>query len=431
MTVPDPLAAAQEQLHRRRHQRRQERIAQQLPVHTDIHGRSIISRPPGSPPTSPPREVQQRDHESQPFAQCLRTSAELKAARAQREAAIALSWLPKRSVGARGNDSCPAPETARPPERTATLTLHPDLALAMLQKNLSSQGRLWLLLRHLDQAGCGWVSVAHARKRLTGQKSPLRFCGWRQMRNLLAQGDDLFWQRNAPSSSPDRIWLRSPAKVALALGVPRFSKRPVSVPLTILLEPIGTVRAHFFASFHSGRDSHRPIARQTLAKITGVGRRSQRNYEKKAGVKKQHNWALGAEYSPSEVQQRAWRHGRAVFQLKDHQGKSGPAGVAYVTWQMPNSYTGPHTPQTMNRKKRINQQLADLLNEGTTGNGEQKVEEPAFHNTGSTSRYFEHGRAAARAYNSNAGNDLYWRTAASFRQYRVWHILPAQEDLKP
>jgi hypothetical protein len=195
---------------------------------------------------------------------------------------------------------------------------------------------------------------------------------------------------------------------------------------TVLLQGIGTVRAHFFASFHSSRESQRPIARKTLTAVTGVARRSQHSYERRAGVKKQHNWAVGNAPTRSETEQRVWQHGHAVFELKDHQGKSGAAGESHLAWQLPNSYAGPHAPQAIARRKRINQQLADLFNKGMTGNGEQMVEHAIDDvHEGAATRYFEHGRAAARAYNRGARNDLYWRTPMSYRRYRVWHILPA------
>lgn len=300
----------------------------------------------------------------------------------------------------------------------------------MLQQACEAAGRVWLLLRALDSKGGGWVPVSRAREILTGHESPLRICGWRQMRNLLAQGDGVFWQRDDHRKSKARIWLRAPAKVASTLGVPRFHTKAVSVPIAVLLDGIGAVRAHFYTSYHSGRDTEKPISRQSLAKLTGVPRRSQREYEKKAGATRRQNWAVGSTHDQAEVQRRAAEHGHAIFRLDDHQGHFGAAGESYVAWQIPNSYVGPHAPQTSACKKRINRRLADLLNEGMTGNGERQVEGQTSGDESPTTRYFEHGGAASRVYNRRADNDLYWRSAKAYRRYDVWHILPGQERRK-
>lgn len=418
------MAAAQEQLYQRRQQCRQERLSKSLSVHTDSHGRTLLP-----PPNTATPNIYPPGWESQALARSLHASEARKIARRETQEALSLTWLPEHPAGATEK----APTIQHHSTKTVeahSFTLHPDLAIAMLHQNLSSPGRLWLLLRRIDEEGRGWINVSQARTRLTDIDSPLRICGWRQLRNLLAQGEGIFWQRNDQSPSPNRIWLRSPAKVAIALGLKRLHKKPVAVPLTVLLDTIGTVRAHFFASFHSGRDSNNPIARQTLADVTGVSRRTQRSYEKRARVKGQHNWAVGQAYSKKAMQQRAWQHGRAVFQLKDTNGKVGTAGKSYIAWQMPNSYSGPHKPQATTHKKRINQKLTDLLNKGITGNGERKVEEPVFQHTGSEIRYYEHGRAAARAYNRNARSDHYWRTPTAYRHRRVWHLLQAQGGAK-
>ncbi len=422
------LAAAQEQLHQRREQCRQERIAQRLPVYTDTHGRSTLPHSTINTASQPGGDYVS-GWESHALAHAMRVSDERQKAQAEAQAAMSLCWLPQLPADARstcGNPSLHA-SSVRQTEDT-TITLHPDIAIAMLQGDLSSPGRVWLLLRHLDDEGCGWVTVNRTRQALTEKQSPLRICGWRQLRNLLSEGDHIFWKRDDVPASQGRIWLQSAAKVAAALGVQRLGIRPVALPLSTLLQGIGAVRAHFYASYHSGRDSRNPIARRKLTEITGVGRRSQQNYEKKAGVKRHHNWAVGEQYSRLEAQRRSWQHGHALFQLKDYQGKSGPTGKSYLAWQLPNSFAGPHAPQTNTRRKRINRRLVDLFNQGITGNSREAVERnhPPAQGARLTTRFYEHGQAAARAYNRGATNDLYWRAAVSYRDCQVWHVLPGQ-----
>lgn len=432
--VPASLAAAQEQLHQRRLQCRQERLSQRLPVHTDTHGRSLLPLTPATDSI----ETLRPGWQSQALARTLQMNRQIREARRQQDEALARTWLPVPQSIPTPNTATPDPgegndgNTGSTPAGDETFTLYPDLALAMLQKKVAASGRLWLLLRRLDEQGRGWLVEQEARARLTERSSPLHLCGWRQLRNLLAQGDGIFWQREEPpAGAPARIWLRSPAKVAIALGVMRFNRQDVTAPLSLLLEGMATVRAHFFASFHSSRTSDKPIARRTINGLTGVSRRSQQSYETLAGVKTEQNWAVGGEYSQEEHQQRAWEHGAAVFRLDDAKGKVGSAGAAYVAWQMPNSYQGPHRPQRGHHKKRINRKLADLSNKGMTGNGEREVEKPSSPDEGLQIRYCEHGRAAARSYNRNPRSDHYWRAPRALRRYNVWHRLPAQGALKP
>ena len=311
-----------------------------------------------------------------------------------------------------------------------SVKLYPDIALGMLRQEQAATGRIWLLLRHLDDSGCGWVHIGEARKHLTHKKSALHVCGWRQLRNLLAQGENTFWQRQN-----DRIWLRSTAKVAASLGVWQLQHLPVALPLSVLKQRIGTVRAHFYASFHSGRgkesrsgkEQPRPIARDTIADITQVNRRTQRIYEKKANVQKQYNFALGEKVTAEREQERAWRQGRALFRLTDHAGKQGNPGTTYLAWQLPNNYAGPHRRQPKGQQKHINRKLTDLFRKGITGNEQKTVKgRDECH----PRRFYDNGRSAAKAYNSD-NRDIYWRSCLQPGKrglHQLWYFLPESPE---
>jgi hypothetical protein len=301
-----------------------------------------------------------------------------------------------------------------------TVKLYPDIALGMLHKELSAAGRLWLLLRHLDQEGRGWLHIAFLKHKLTNKKSKLRICGQRQMRNLLEQGRGVFWERDK-----ERIWLKSAAKVAEALEVKRLTGRPVELPVEVLLGGIRQVRAHFYASFHSGRRSTNPISRAKLEQITNVPERTQRIYEGVAGVESQQNIAVGTQHTAKEVQERAWQHGRAVFEFIDAKGQQGQAGRRYVAWQLPNSYVGCHEPSPKGRQKKINQQI-DLVNIGAQGNdldrdtSRQQVDR-LFHSN---------GLEAGKSYNRNGQDDVYWPASAQkplARSSQLWQVIPGRK----
>lgn len=294
-----------------------------------------------------------------------------------------------------------------------SVKLYPDIGVGMLRQEQAAAGRIWLLARYLDREGRGWLRIANLRHTLTHKKSALRTCGWRQLRNLLRQGEGIFWARDK-----DRVWLRSAAKVAAALGVSGLTGRPVAVPVQALTESIGTVRAHLYAGFHSGREReerYKPIARDTLAQLTGVGRRSQIIYEQEAGIDVQHNFAVGEPVTAeAAVQERAWRNGQATFVLYDDKGQQGRPGREYVAWQLPNTYGGCHQRCRKGKQQQINRELAGLVEKGGPGNGEETIEK----------RYFPNGKLAAAAATRHPGRDIYWRRRrVRSGRYDVWQIL--------
>jgi hypothetical protein len=322
-------------------------------------------------------------------------------------------------------DSAPVTETGNDnlwkAPTAVFLRVYPDIALGILRREQAAPARVWYLLRHLDVAGCGQIAERTARHHLARQESPLRLCGWRQLRNLLNRGEGLFWERQN-----GRIWLRSLAKVAAALGLTRLQGRPVAVPLAHFLQGIGRFRAHLYATFHSGRGSDEqiadPIARQTLAGLSHVPPRTQRLYEKRAKVKKQANFALGERVTPVASQHKGWEKGQALFHFTDHQGQHGPAGVTYLAWQLPNSYSGPHRQHSSGHQQRLNQAIVDLLQIGMTGNDDSLVERPLRQR-----RYCKHGKVAARLYNRSAKNDLFWPTPG---RDSIWYVFEKRSQTR-
>jgi hypothetical protein len=255
------------------------------------------------------------------------------------------------------------------------------LALGILRRKKAAPGRVWLLLRHHDAQGRGRIPTSEAAHLLTGDSSPLRVCGRRQLANLLATGDGLFWDLAPGRSGEEQIWLRGTARVAAALGVARLGGSPVAVPLSALTGTIGQARAHLYASFHSGRQRagllpgrprpRGPISREALCKLSGATANSQRNYERRARVSRRSAFALGPRLNAADEHDAAWQRGRALFRLRDEEGRYGRPGAVYLAWQLPNEYTGPHAALPRGRQKRLNRALADLFHDGMTGNGEQ------------------------------------------------------------
>ena len=410
--LPSAMQAAQQQLLALRQQRRQQRMADGLSLQTDEQGRRI--GPSDLPALSPllPSLPPHLGWHSQPVTDCLRPSppaAPVACARA-------------------------LPPPASPPvtAQETHVTLYPDLALAMLRQGRAATGRVWLLLRHLDQAGRGWLSLAEVRQQLTASTSPWRVCSWRHLRNLLAQGDGLFWQR-----AQERIWLRSVPRVAATLGISALATPAILLPARHLCQKIGAVRAHFYASFHSsrvkttrsGQTQAAPIARITLEKLSLVTRHTQRRYEKTAGIQRQINTAVGSPPTPTEEQARASQQGHALFHFTDHRGKVGPAGQTYMAWQLPNSYSGPHAQRAPGQRRRLNRQLAVLLHKGMTGNDKTQSE---IRRNRSRQRFFSNGSQAVRQYNRAPDQDAYWPSSGQCRVKgrAIWRLLPGQSTMR-
>ncbi len=311
--------------------------------------------------------------------------------------------------------------------------LYPDIGLAMLRHERNAPGRLWLMLHHLDPVGRGVFRVDIIRQCLTKRNTGSYLCGKRQMRNLLRDGDGLFWTRDKT-----HVWLHSAVRVAQALGVARLTGRPVALPVSALLEGIGAFRAHLYAAFHSGRAraagdmansspsdkrsmpigtmpigtmpigtmpiGTMPIARDTLTRLSGAGRSSQRAYEARLRLRPQANFAVGETASETNKEERAWHQGQALFELRDYRGEQGKQGKSYLAWQLPNSYGGQHQQRPKGRQKRINRQLRDLVMKGMPGNVETERDAQS-----PEKRYYPNGRSAGQARGLRVGDERYWR----------------------
>ncbi len=336
---------------------------------------------------------------------------------------------------AHNNSSHPHEMPDAAPSRTAAalqerrledwVKLYPDIGLGMLRQELAAAGRLWLMFRYLDQEGRGVLSLDWVRQTLTGKSALWRLCGKRQLRNLLHQGEDIYWTRDK-----SLIWLRSAAKVAGALGVQRLTGCPVSLPISTLLTGVGAFRAHLYAAFHSGRSKEMPfgqqaapLARKTLTSLCGVGRSSQRTYENRTGIRVQTNFAIGEVVTREKTENRTWEHGPAVYELTDSRGQQGKPGQTYMAWQLPNSYIGRHKRRPKGQQRQINRKLKDLVKQGTPGNVGMTGEAAPLKQG---RRYFVHGRAAAHAREQSRMQTLYWRTRQPQNgRFHLWQVMEA------
>ncbi len=294
--------------------------------------------------------------------------------------------------------------TVEPTLQTATtIKLNPTLALAMLQAQAESAGRVWLLCRALDVHGRGWLSIEELRNQLTSKQSKWRICGWRRLRQILQQGEGLFWQRQ----SADRLWLKSAKRVALGLKVDKLHGTPIALPIATLTKSIRSVRAHFYTSFHSNR-SATPISRQTLATVTGVAERTQRDYDRLANTVVTSNIAIGARFSAENRQTESFAR-PAVFPFTDKLGKQGAINQRYIAWRLPNSYQSAHDQTIHGRQRKINRWLnshTDLVKNRAQGNSGQTTYQQVFFDP-----------MKKKITKPHFGRELFWRDP----QTKLWH----------
>ncbi len=298
-------------------------------------------------------------------------------------------------------------EDVRPLDPKSVIA-HPTMLLAMLKQNLEAPGRVYFLLRSFDNAGRGWLEIENIRRLLTSKDSPWRICGWRRLRQLFKQGEGIFWQRD----SKGRLWLKGAHKIAYTLDCERLAGFPILLPVSALLGGIQAVRGAFYAAFHSGR-TNKPISRQTLEELTGVAQRTQRAYDRIAHISRRSNLAIGERYTKENLEERAWKQGRAVFHFVDVRGLHGRPQAEYVAWHLPNSYCGPHERRSRANRKRVNRKLADLVKKGILGTSEEKVER----------LFWPNGALAARSYSRNPKHDAYWCSLEHQSGRLFWRVM--------
>jgi hypothetical protein len=315
---------------------------------------------------------------------------------------------------------------AIPEKPKTTVKAYPSILNALLKQEQAAAGRVWLLCRHLDSDGRGWIDVTDLRRALTKRKAeggkrkaeissfildPSYFpiFGWRRLRQILGQGKGIFWNRDESG----RLWIFGAARVAANLNVERLQNRPIQLPVSDLTGTIGQVRAVFYAAFHAGRRDSQPISRVSIERATGVPARTQFHYEETARIKRRKNYTIGAGWGSVSAENSAYQHGNAVFEFIDYRGRHGKCGQTYAARQLPNSYLTRLQPCTRGRQRKVNARLADLV---TWGAGERP--EQVFDKL-----YFRDGVSIVEARAAVGSRDVsYWPQAGDHAApYTLWH----------
>ena len=295
------------------------------------------------------------------------------------------------------------------PINRGTVRHYPTIGIAALKEEQAAIYRVWLLYRYLDQDGRGWLAIQDIREKLTDMESKLRLFTWRRLRQVLGQGHSRFWIWD---KERERLWLFGAARIATNLDVNRLVGKPVALPVSIITNSIGEFKAHLYATWHSGRKINNPISRFVQEKITSIPERTQRHYCHVARITRKTNIAIVNKNNPEEVENQAWQRGKATFHFIDHHGQQGQKGTHYIAWHLPNTYIGPHQQSTTGRMRKINRKLAVLVNKGTQGNRQQKVEK----------RYFVDGKDAVKALGRSVVSEAYWPFQSRAGLRKLWTV---------
>ena len=286
------------------------------------------------------------------------------------------------------------------PELPDTVRAYPSLLAAARRGGRVPLMRLYLLCKALDPDGSGVVSLGQVKQYYTLKDSPYRVFTPRRLRQVLGQGVGLFWDRH----TDDRLWLRSPDKIAAGLGVDHIAGAPVALPVWPLLDGHHEAAAAFHAAWLTTRgDDPNPISRQTITSITGACKSSQIAYDVTASIQARRNIGIVGNATKDQLQDAAWRYGHA-FKFKDHAGRVGRRGWVYVAINLPSSYQSPYATLPKGRQRRINAALHDLVSMGR-GKCDDTIQR-IYHGDGAT---------AADAYNRNPGHDHYYRHGAGLK----------------
>jgi hypothetical protein len=260
--------------------------------------------------------------------------------------------------------------------------------------------RVYLLLLAYIASGSGIIDIGDVRSLLTGKRSPWRVIGWRRLRQVLSAGDGVFWDRR----TSDRLWLRSPDKIAWALDCGRFQGLPVAMEAKSLLGGIALVRAHFSTSYESGRRGDKPISQAALADITGVSVRSQYNYNQLLKRRTRKNIVVtGLPFTTENIQELSFKHNRPIFCFTDWKGKRGQSGAKTCAYQIADTRSSSHEQAPKGRIRKINRKI-DLVTKPQRGNL-RKVSRTIHRDA----------VAATKAFNSDPTIDRIWPEPTSLQ----------------
>jgi hypothetical protein len=255
-----------------------------------------------------------------------------------------------------------------------SVRLYPGLVSIATRKGHAAPLAVWHLARALDLAGAGRVELEDLRAE--GMKLWSRSKTYSAIREAARLG--MVALVNRRSDGARVVALRGLEYVARLFNVSDVGARPVLARVSAL-RTAGTFKAAVFSAFHAGRKgaTTRPISRETLQTLTGIGRRTQSRYEarnngrRNGQVKRRANFAVLGPWQALEAAR------------EDVHGACYLYGGAAVR-PLPNSYRSTAELASGSRLRKINRALGDP---GGSGAGKH------------TRVYFDDAESARKAAN--------------------------------
>ena len=230
------------------------------------------------------------------------------------------------------------------------IKIYPDLMLAAARQENGGAVRLWFLAKSFNAGGCGAIPNKAFRQYMINDLKVKRGVYDVWLARALHIG--IIQRQNT------NLKLAGYAAAGVIVGCDRIG-RGEYIPLEKFIKKgwLGYVWAAWLKS-HKLED--RPISRRTMRELSGIAERTQRLYDKQAGIKIQANYAKDTTIPGSKgMVEYINEYGRDKIRSKAFLNNGG------ITWRLPNNYKTKHIEEApKGRLGRINSQLKDLLNNG-------------------------------------------------------------------
>ena len=230
------------------------------------------------------------------------------------------------------------------------IKIYPDILLTAARGKNGGAVRLFFLAKHFNTGGCGVIPSKALRQYVINDLKVKR-------------GTYDIWLARALhigiiQTQGTNLKLAGYAAAGVIVGCDRIG-RGEYMPLEKFIKK-GWLGYVWAAWIKSNKLEDRPISRRTMRELSGIPERTQRFYDKQAGIKKQSHYAKDTTRPGSKgMVEYINEHERDKIRSKAFLNNGE------IAWRLPNSYKTKHIEEApKGRLGRINNQLKDLSNNG-------------------------------------------------------------------
>lgn len=216
------------------------------------------------------------------------------------------------------------------------LAIYPDVAVVAIKLEIVPEFRTWLSFHAASQNGVMFTKDAY--EIFTSKKSPYYLFGKKRMKQVLRNGEGLFWQ-----TCRDNSVIRLAGKDVLAerLNIERLGLLPVYLETKYLFKSYKHTKAALLDAVYVSHNN--PVSRIFTDSESGISVTTQKELEKLIGTKVSPNYLVIDESESKE--DIAWKYSSKVVTRLDTSGKvTGEKGSLYLAAKMSNTYTSVQSP---------------------------------------------------------------------------------------